>query len=52
MNDRREILDFVITRANTDDRESLKNKRFHDKLFGKILPTVDIFPKACSRCCL
>jgi hypothetical protein len=36
INDRGEIFDFVITRANTDDREPLKNRRFHEKLFGKI----------------
>ncbi|MDR2138949.1 MAG: transposase, partial [Tannerella sp.] len=30
INDRGEILDFVISRANTDDREPLKNKRFHE----------------------
>jgi hypothetical protein len=36
INDRGEIIDFVITRANTDDREPLKDKRFHDKLFGKL----------------
>lgn len=36
INDRGEIFDFVITQANVDDREPLKNKRFHDKLFGKI----------------
>jgi hypothetical protein len=31
INDRGEIFDFVITRANVDDRESLKNKRFQEK---------------------
>jgi hypothetical protein len=36
INDRGEIFDFVITQANRDDREPLKNKRFHDKLFGKL----------------
>jgi hypothetical protein len=36
INDRGEILDSVISRANMDDREPLKNKRFHEKLFGKL----------------
>jgi IS5 family transposase len=36
INDKGEIFDFVITRANIDDREPLKNKRSHAKLFGKI----------------
>jgi hypothetical protein len=36
INDKGEIFDFVITQANADDRDPLKNKRFHDKLFGKI----------------
>src|SRR5215510_87554 len=36
INDKGEIIQFVITQANVDDREPLKNKRFHDKLFGKI----------------
>jgi len=29
-------LDFLITRANVDDREPLKDKKFHENLFGKI----------------
>ena len=31
-----EILNFVITQANIDDRKPLKNKRFLDKIFGKL----------------
>lgn len=31
-----EIIDFLITQGNVDDREPLKNKNFHDKIFGKI----------------
>lgn len=31
-----EILNFTITQANEDDRTSLKNKRFLDKIFGKL----------------
>jgi len=31
-----EIIDFVITQGNVDDRQPLKDKTFHDKVFGKI----------------
>jgi len=31
-----EIIDFLITQGNVDDRAPLKNKTFHDKVFGKI----------------
>ena len=30
------IIDFLITKANVDDRYPLKNKYFHNKIFGKI----------------
>jgi len=36
INDKGEILDFLLTQANVDDREPLKNKNFHDKVFGKL----------------
>ena len=36
INDKGEIIDFLITQANIDDREPLKNRRFHDKIFGKL----------------
>jgi hypothetical protein len=36
INDRGEILDFLFTQGNVDDREPLKNKAFHDKIFGKL----------------
>lgn len=36
INDKGEILDFLFTQANVDDREPLKNKNFHDKIFGKL----------------
>ena len=35
-NDKGQIIDFPITKANVDDRSPLKNKNFHDKIFGKI----------------
>jgi hypothetical protein len=36
INDRGEILDFLFTQAHVDDREPLKNKNFHNKIFGKL----------------
>jgi hypothetical protein len=36
INDRGEILDFLFTQAHVDDREPLKNKNFHNKIFGKV----------------
>jgi Transposase DDE domain len=36
INDKGEILNFVITQANVDDREPLKNKRFIKKIAGKL----------------
>ena len=35
-NDKGQIVDFLITKANVDNRYPLKNKNFHDKIFGKI----------------
>ena len=35
-NDKGEIIDFLITKANVDDRQPLKDKSFHDKVIGKI----------------
>ncbi len=36
INDKGEILDFLLTPGHTDDREPLKQKSFHDKIFGKL----------------
>jgi hypothetical protein len=36
INDHGEILDFLFSQAHVDDREPLKSKRFHQKVFGKI----------------
>jgi hypothetical protein len=36
INDKGEILDFMFTQANVDDREPLKNKNFHKRIFGKL----------------
>ena len=35
-NDKGELIDFLITKANVDDRQPLKDKTFHKKVFGKI----------------
>ena len=36
INDKGEIIEFMITQANADDREPLNDSRFHEKLFGKL----------------
>ncbi len=36
INDRGEILDFMLTQANVDDREPLKSSDFHKRIFGKL----------------
>jgi len=36
INDKGEILDFVISQAHTDDRQPLKDKKFHERVFGKL----------------
>lgn len=36
INDRGEILDFMLTQGDVDNREPLKQKSFHDKIFGKL----------------
>ncbi len=36
INERGEIIDFLITKGNVDDRQPLKDKAFHNKVFGKI----------------
>lgn len=37
INDKGEILDFLFTQGNVDDRAPLKNKNFHNKIFGKLV---------------
>jgi hypothetical protein len=36
INDKGEILDFMFTQGNVDDREPLKNNNFHKRIFGKL----------------
>lgn len=35
-NDKGQIIDFLLTKANVDERYPLKNKNFHDKISAKI----------------
>ncbi len=35
-NDKGEIVEFMLTPGNVDDRKPLKNKSFNEKIFGKI----------------
>jgi hypothetical protein len=37
INDKGEILDFMLTQGNVDDRDPLKNNKFHKKVFGKLV---------------
>ena len=30
------MVDFLFTKGNVDDRQLLKDKTFHEKLFGKL----------------
>ena len=36
INDKGEIINFVITQGNVDDREPLKNQKFVEKIMGKL----------------
>ena len=36
INDRGEILDFILTPGNVDDREPLKSMELHKRIFGKL----------------
>ncbi len=36
INDNGEILDFILTPGNVDDREPLKNMDLHKRIFGKL----------------
>ncbi len=36
INDKGELLDFILTPGNVDDREPLKNMEFHKRIFGKL----------------
>jgi len=36
INDKGEIIRFVISQAHVDDRQPLQNEKFHEKIFGKL----------------
>jgi uncharacterized protein YfbU (UPF0304 family) len=36
INDKGKIIQFQLSQANVDDHEPLKDKRFHEKIFGKL----------------
>lgn len=36
INERGEIIDFLITQGNVDDRQPLRDRTFHNRVFGKI----------------
>ena len=36
INDKGELLDFMLTQGNVDDREPLKSNDFHKRIFGKL----------------
>ncbi|GHV52612.1 hypothetical protein FACS1894181_15830 [Bacteroidia bacterium] len=36
INDKGEIIQFQLSQANVDDRDPLKNKHFHENIFGKL----------------
>jgi hypothetical protein len=41
INGKGEILDFMLTHGHVNDRDPLKNKSFHDKIFGKLFGDKD-----------
>lgn len=49
INDKGEILNFVITQANTDDREPLKNENFVSKIKGKLYADKGYIGKALTE---
>ncbi len=48
INDIGEILNFVITPGNADDRESLKNNSFLGKVFGELFTDKGYLPESRS----
>ena len=52
INEKGELLNFVITPGNMDDRDPLKNKRFVAKLKGKLFGDKDIFQANLLNCFL
>lgn len=44
-NDKGEIIEFLLTPENVDDRKRIKNKSFNEKIFGKIYGDIDYLGK-------
>ncbi len=49
INDKGELLNFAVTQGNVDDREPLKNKRFVNKLKGKLYADKGYVSKALTE---
>ena len=45
INDKGEIIQFLITQANVDDRDPLGSKKFHEKIFGKLFADKGYIPQ-------
>ena len=52
INDKGEIINFLITQANVDDRKPLKDKSFVEKIFGKLYADKGYIGKIFWKCCL
>ena len=49
INDKGEILNFMFTPGNVDDREPLKQGKFLENIKGKLCETKDILVRLCLR---
>lgn len=49
INDKGEILNFMFTPGNVDDREPLKQGRFLENIKGSYVPTKDISDRHCLK---
>ena len=49
INDKGEILNFMFTLGNVDDREPLKQGKFLENIKGKLCETKDILVRLCLR---
>ena len=49
INDKGEILNFMFTPGNEDDREPLKQGKFLENIKGKLCETKDILVRLCLR---
>ena len=49
INDKGEVLNFMFTPGNVDDREPLKQGEFLENIKGKLCETKDILVRLCLR---